>query len=435
MKNNINKIIAIGIGLSVMSGSIVPVFAAGTTENEQKSNITIYYDQSANQKPVFTLEQAITDTINNSDRLALKSNEIALYRRKMDLEEYNHDYKDKINENTGNDIIDDFPYDKLKLQEKQTKQSEYFLHERIADDITKKYNTIILKQIDIDRLKSDLEIKTKELNILKTKVTLGLATSNQLYDKQIEITKAQDEIKAKDDSLKVNMNYLGVLTNVDLSKYNFDQNLMYNKFKIEGSIDEYLDNKLNEYLKYNDEIIKFTDDYLDELKDEKIDDIKKIIEGEVAESPKQSDYKKLDENNNEIDDTVTYSVALLKYEGTQEKIINAYSSYVDARYSIDEAKVKLDDSKKSLKNTLKEMYVTLTDLEKQISSVNEQIKSANTKLNYAKSQVDIGNMTENDYKSQVLKSEELDSSLKNLINTYNNLRNSIENPWILSDNK
>lgn len=433
MKNNINKIIAIGIGLSLMSWSIIPVFAAEATENEQKSNITMYYDQSANQKPVFTLEQAITDTINNSDRLALKSNEIALYRRKMDIEEYNHDYKDEINENTGNDTIDDFPYDKLKLQEKQTKQSEDFLHVRIADDITKKYNTIILKQIDIDRLKSDLEIKTKELNILKTKVTLGLATSNQLYDKQIEITKAQDEIKVKEDSLKVNMDYLGVLTNLDLSKYTFDQNLTHNKFKIEGSIDEYLDNKLNEYLKYNDEIIKFTDDYLDELKDEKIDDIKKIIDGEVAESPKQSDYKKLDENNSEIDDTVTYSVALLKYEGTQEKIINAYSSYVDARYSIDEAKVKLDDSKKSLKNTLKEMYVTLTDLEKQISSLNEQIKSANTKLTYAKSQVDIGIMTKIDYEAQVLKNKELDISLKNLINTYNNLGNSIEKPWILSN--
>ena len=51
-----------------------------------------------------------------------------------------------------------------------------------------------------------------------------------------------------------------------------------------------------------------------------------------------------------------------------------------------------------------------------------------------KTQVDIGIMTNNDYKAQVVKSEELDISLKNLINTYNNLKNSIEKPWVLSSN-
>jgi hypothetical protein len=40
-------------------------------------------------------------------------------------------------------------------------------------------------------------------------------------------------------------------------------------------------------------------------------------------------------------------------------------------------------------------------------------------------------MTENDYNAQVLKSEQLDTSLRNLINTYNNLKNVIEKPWIL----
>jgi len=63
--------------------------------------------------------------------------------------------------------------------------------------------------------------------------------------------------------------------------------------------------------------------------------------------------------------------------------------------------------------------------------IKEQIKSTNTKLRYAKSQVDIGMMTENTYKAQVLKSEDLDTALRNLINTYNTLANSIQKPWIL----
>lgn len=429
MRKNLNKIISLAIGISVVSGSIIPAFAVDITDNTS-SNV----QTQVNQNTVLTLDDVVKAAISNSDKLSLKSQEIAMYRRKMDIAEYNKDYNEEIGQNTGENKIDDFPYDKLEIQENQTKQSENFLYDQIANDITNKYNSIILKQMDINKLKYDLEVKTKELGILKTKVTLGLATSNQLYDKQIEITRAQDSIKAKEDSLKVNMDYLSVLTNLNLSNYTLDSNINYSPLKIDSSIDEYLDDKISEYLKYNDEIIKRTDDYLKELKDKKMDDIKKIIDGNVAESPKQSDYTKKDENGATVNDTVAYSVALLQYEQTQEKIINAYSSYVDARYNIDEAKVKLDDSKKSLKNTLKEMYATLTDLENQINSLKEQIQSTNTKLKYAKTQVDMGIMTENDYKAQIVKSEELDISLKNLINTYNNMKNSIEKPWVLSSN-
>ena len=308
-----------------------------------------------------------------------------MYEKKMNLAEYTEDYYEKTGQNADNDTIDDFPYDKLELQEKQTKQSEGFLQDQIANDITNKYNAIVLKQMDINRLKFDLEVKTKELSIMKTKVTIGSATSNQLYDKQIEITKAQDAIKAKEDSLKVNIDYLGVLTNLDLSNYTLDTNTDYNTLKIDGSVDEYLDDKINQYLKYNDEIIKFTDDYLKELKDEKMDDVKKTIDGDVAEAPQQADFAKYDLSDTDVDEsTVAYGVALLQYERKQEKLISAYSSYLDAKYSIDEAKVNLDNSKKNLKNTLKEMYATLTDLENQISSLKEQIQSTNTKLKYAK---------------------------------------------------
>lgn len=430
MKRKLNKIAALAIGINILNVSTIPVLAADNVESNYTSN---NIQQQASQKRLLTLDDAIKATINNSDKLTLKTKEITMYENKMDLAEYNEDYYEETSQNTGNDKIDDFPYDKLELQEKQTKQSKGFVEDQIANDITNKYNAIVLKQLDINRLKSDLEIKNKELSIIKAKVTMGLATSNQLYDKQIEITKAQDSIKAKENSLKVNMDYLEVLTNLDLSNYVLDPNIDYNTLKIDGSVDKYLDDKINEYLKYNDEIVKFTDDYLKELKDEEIGDVKKAIEGDVAAAPQKTDYVKYDENGTEVDDgTVAYGVALLKYERTQEKLISAYSSYLDARYNIDEAKVNLDNSKKSLKNTLKEMYATLTDLENQISSLKEQIQSTNTKLKYAKTQVDIGTMTENDYKAQVVKSEELHISLRNLINTYNNLKNSIEKPWALN---
>ena len=74
MKKNINKIVAIAIGISIMSGSIIPVFAADTiksnstaTTNVQTNNI----QAQTNQKAVLTLDEAIKSAISISDPLKL----------------------------------------------------------------------------------------------------------------------------------------------------------------------------------------------------------------------------------------------------------------------------------------------------------------------------------------------------------------------------
>lgn len=445
MRNNINKIVAIGIGLTIMSGSIIPVFAVETTENNKniststltnESNSIILSNSTINgqvvsKKLVLTLNQAITATIANSDKLALKSSQIKLYRKKMDLQDTLNDFYEK----TKYASVYDFPYDKLKLLEDQTDQSEGFLQDQISNDITSKYNNIILKEIDINKLKTDLEIKTKDFNTLKTKVTVGLATANQLNDKEIEIKTLQDNIKAKEDSLKNNIDYLGVLTGLNLSNYTLDSTINYNMFKINGSVDEYLDNRIDQYLKYNYKIIELTKDYFEELE---YDGIKNLPDEEKVPIPDKDKYKTTEASTDEsgvittksVLDSNAYGLAVLTYA----RHIAGYESYLDGKYSIKEAKVKLDDSKKSLKNALKESYSTLLDLENKITRLNEQIKSNNTKLRFAKSKVDIGLMTENNYKAEVLKSEDLDTSLRSLINTYNTLKNTIEKPWVLSSN-
>lgn len=425
MRKNLNKIVSLAIGISVLSGSIVPVFAADITQSTYSNNM---------QKPVLTLEDVIKATIDNSDKLALKQKELHMYDDKEDIQDKKDDFYDENNLKTGNDTIDDFLYDKLGLQQKQTEQSKNFLKDQIANDITKKYNTIILKQIDINKLKTSLEIKTNDFNNLQTKVSIGMATANQLEDKQIEIKSLQNDIQSKENSLKNNMDYLGVLTNLNLSNYTLDSSINYDIFKIDGSIDEYLDDKIDTYFKYNNKMIDLTKDYLKELKSE---DIKDIIDEDIPSIPDKSLYIKTDETGISTLDSGSYALALIGYQQKVEsftKRLTAYESYLDAKYSMDEAKVKLDDSKKSLKNGLKESYSTLIDLENKINRLKEQISSTNTKLKYAKSQVDMGMMTENDYKAEVLKSQDLDTSLRNLINTYNNLENSIEKPWILSSN-
>jgi len=441
MKQNIKNVIAIGVTLSVMNSSIVPVFAAEFTGslnvlqqtqsyNNSGENISIGQDvQDTRNKKVLKLDDAIEAAINNSDKLVLKSKEIKMYEDKMELQEKNNDFYEAINQK-----VYDYPYDKLELQEKQTKQSEEFMKDKITSDITNKYNDIVLKEIDIDKSKRNLELKNKDLNFMKGKLSLGMATPNQLNDAQIEIKSLQDEITAKENSLSNNKDYFEVLTNLDVTNtYELDRSIDYTKLKIDGSVDEYIDDKIDKYFKYDTEILKLTKDYMKDLKD---DGIKDIMDEEPEKMPDKSSCTTINDDGSYTFDSGSYALNLIDYQQKQQKYLtklNSYESYLDGKYSTNEAQVKLDDTKKNLKNGLKESYSTLFDLENKIDTLKEQVNSTNTKLRFAKAQVDMGLMLENDYDKQVLASEDLDNSLRKLVYTHNNLRDSIEKPWILGN--
>lgn len=440
MKQNIKNIIAIGIVVSMMNSSIVPVFAAESTERLNVSESTQSYTnsgenisvsqgvQDVGNKKVLKLDDAVEAAINNSDKLALKSNEIKMYEDKMDVQDKYNDFYESINQK-----VYDYPYDKLELQEKQTKQSKGFMEDQIKSDIINKYNDMVLKEIEINKAKRNLELKNNDLNSLKGKLSFGMATPNQITDAQIEIKSLQDEIAAKENLLNNSKDYFKVLTDLDLKNtYTLDYDMNYTKFKIDDSVDEYIDDKLNNYFEYDDKILDLTKDYMKDLKD---DGIKDVMNEDAPTAPKSSDYMTTDTNDNAALDSGKYALSLIDYEQKELKYyeqLKSYDSYIDGKYNYNESKVKLDDTKKNLKNVLKENYSTLLDLENKIDTVKEQVSSTNTKLKFAKAQVDMGLVLQNDYDKQVLASEDLNTSLIKLVNTHNNLRDSIEKPWILS---
>lgn len=444
MKNNIKNIIAFGIVASIMNSSIVPVFAAENTSAESLNtskgaqtyiskgeNISVgqVVENSKNIK-VLKLNDAIEAAINNSDKLTLKSKEIKMYEDKMDLQEKTNDFYDSINQK-----VYDYPYDKLELQKKQTEQSKKFMKDQIASDITNKYNDMVLKEIDINKSKRNLDLKKNDLTFLKGKLSLGMATDNQVTDAEIELRTQQDEIIAKENSLNNNKDYFKVLTDLDLKNtYKLDYEMNYTKFKINGSVDEYLDDRIDKYLKYDTEILKLTKDYMKDLKD---DGVKDVINEDPPKTPEKSNFASADADGNPAFDSGSYALSLIAYQQKQQEYINklnVYGQYLDGKYDVAKAQVKLDDSKKNLKNGLKESYSTLLDLENKIDRLKEQVNSTNTKLRFAKAQVDMGLMLQNDYDKQVIASEDLDTGLRKLVHIHNNLRDSIEKPWILSNN-
>ncbi|BCZ47554.1 multidrug transporter [Clostridium gelidum] len=441
MRKDIKKVLTIGILLSIMNSSIVPVFAVennekmnvskSTLSDEKAGSISTQFQnvQTIKVKKILTLDKAIEGAINNSDKLKLKSKEIKMYEDKMDLQEKTNDYYKVIGQK-----VYDFPYDKFELQEKQTKQSKDFMEDQIASDITNKYNDMILKEIEINKSKRNLEFKKKDLEFMKGKLTLGMATPNQLNDAQIEIKSLQDDITSKDNSLNNNKDYFKVITDLDLKNtYTLDYNVNYTKFKIAGSADEYIDDKIDKYVKYDTEMLKLTKDYMKDLKD---DGIKDIMDKEVEKIPDKSSSVAVNADGTNTFDSGSYALKLIAYQQNLQEYytkINAYGEYLDGKYSVSTAQVKLDDTKKNLKNALKESYSTLLDLENKIDTLKEQVNSTNTKVRFAKAQVDMGLMLQNDYDKQILENEDLDTSLRKLIYTHNNLRDSIQKPWILSN--
>ena len=78
MRKNINKLVAVAIGVSIMSGSAIPVFAADTTSSTTTQNTSA----QTNVKPVLTLDDAIKAAASNSDTLALDDKTIS-YQNKI----------------------------------------------------------------------------------------------------------------------------------------------------------------------------------------------------------------------------------------------------------------------------------------------------------------------------------------------------------------
>ncbi|WP_459481491.1 hypothetical protein [Clostridium saccharoperbutylacetonicum] len=421
MKQKIKRILTIGSIIGLMTSSVVPVSAADASIKTQNS-------QSIKEKKILPLEEAIAGAINNSDKLNLKSREIKMYEDKMRLQEKYNDYYNSINQK-----VYDYPYDKLELQEKQSKQAKEFMKDQIASDITNKYNDMVLKEIDLSKSKRALEFKRRDLEFINGKLSLEMATPTEVKDAQIELTSLENDIRAKENLLNDNKGYFKVITDLDVKDtYKLDYSMNYEKFKITGSVDEYIDDKIDTYLNYDNKIFKLSKDYMKKLKE---DGIKDIMSKTPETFPDRASNITVKADGTTEFDAGSYALRLIDYQQKQQEYLaklNAYGEYIDGQYSVDEAKVNIDEAKKKLKNAMKESYSTLLALEDKINNLKDQETSVNTKLSFAKAQVDMGLMLQNDYDKQVLESEDFDTGIRKLVYTYNNLKENIQKPWILS---
>ncbi|HEX9026636.1 MAG TPA: TolC family protein [Clostridium sp.] len=402
MRKNINKLVAFAIGISIMGGSIVPVFAADTT-TKNTSTITSVQAQTSG-KTVLTLDSAIEAAISNDSKMQSQIKYINLQDDKLDI-------ADDINDINSNDANQN-AYDTQELLVKQAKQKKDFMEDILAQHITDKYNDLVAQGKALDKIKRQIEIKTKEVSDAQLKKKLGLITSIDLTQAQIQIETLKNSQKDAENKLKNSQDYFQVLTGKDLSKYALAQDTDFETFKIDGSVDDYFNNLVDKYFEYSDEILGITKDY---IKDHKM------------EHPSSDDYVKseVDGNGNPIE---------VPDDGAYVGALQTYASYLEGKYNnLDSKLLTVQDSKKSINNGLKVSYASLLNLENSINVMKSNIQVSNKQLSNAKLQYDLGMITKTQYDNQVVANKDLDTNLRGLIDNYNKLKNNIQKPWILVD--
>lgn len=278
MRKNINKIVAFAIGISIMSGSVIPVFAADTVQNNniqnsvEQTNITQgnvgqsvvntkaqtnYVQGNTNQKSVLTLDDAIKSAISTSDTLKLDEKKISYQDKTNDLKEKQDDFN-----NVSGDK-EDFNNDTRDIALKKLKQQRDFDEDSLRKKVTDKYNDIVTSQMKIDKAAKEIEIQNKGLEDDKLRESLGMKRFYDVKSTQLNVEKLQNALKSSQNTIKDLQYSFKVLTGKDVSQYNLEQDVKFEPFKIDGSIDEYLDNVIDSYLKYTEESVKLNKDYYD----------------------------------------------------------------------------------------------------------------------------------------------------------------------------
>ena len=121
-----------------------------------------------------------------------------------------------------------------------------------------------------------------------------------------------------------------------------------------------------------------------------------------------------------------YNKTINKYTG----ILSSRLTYFKTKLGNYEDETTLNENKKKFKDSLKTYYTNLLASEDKINYYKKNIEINNEKLSNAKFKYDLGMMTESDYNTQVVSSEDLDLQLRSEIINYNTLKEDIQKPWI-----
>ncbi|OPJ66241.1 TolC family protein [Clostridium chromiireducens] len=423
MRKNVNKIVAFAIGISIISGSIVPAFASDNVEST--NNTTANVQIQVNGKVLLTLDDAIKAAISNSNTLALDEKKISYQDKVNDINEKIDDAKDADSDHK--DYDEDINDNTLS----QLKQQRDFDEDKLVQKTTTAYNNIVTSQMKIDKASKILELKKKDISNAKLKKDLGIMTSIDFDSTELQIQSLQNQQNLSINTLRDAQDSFKVLTGKDVTKFTLEQDIKYEQLKIDGSIDEYLDNAIDKYLKYSSELLKLKKDYYDD-KDNQVseEDVKKAEdktnEAITKKPSKPANTDDLGAYMKYVDDMNQYNTNISAYTTT----LSLRLAYLNSKLGVYTQETALEETKKTYKESLKTIYTNLLATEDNINYLKSSIQINNRQLSTLKLKSDLGLMTKSDYDTQVANSQDLDIQLRTAIDSYNTLKEKIQKPWL-----
>lgn len=357
---NYKKILALGLSLTFLS--LTPIYAA--------TNLSETVAES--EMPVLTLADAIQSALSNSNKLTLNSQQNEVLTEQL---RYSND-------------LSSLTYLNLYTSKQQNEQQRQFLQDQITNDVTTRYNNIVLLEDEIENLKKDIELKVLELNILEAQAKLGLVTAIQLEAAELEIDSLKMNLSAKEETLRSEQSGFKLVTNRSLDKYVLEDTIELKPFRITGSIEGYFKGKVDTYLKYQKEFIKLQDDFF-------FDQFVNPLTG------------------------MTYGPT--------------YAEYLSAKYNLNSSNLTLQDTEKNLVQSLVSSYSSLLTLEDQINTLESQLSFTKKQLELGELQYQLGLQTKLSYLKQCSSLKDLEYSLKTLTNTYNTTAEMLQKPWLMAN--
>ena len=404
MKKNINKLIAIGIGLSVIVGNVSPALA---TETIRDSNINIISGAAENSLKILTLEKAIEAGLNNDDQMKILSSKSNYYK---DLQDY---YDEADNEN-GEDQND--------VNINSTKQSKEFRKDGVEYEITNLYNSIVLAEKQVEYQREIVNNEGTKTNNMKLKYNKGLIDSVSMSKQEASLKTEKDTLQAKINSLNDLKEKLKLATGINVNNYTFDDRLNYEKLKLDGDLESYIDDKISIITKYDRELADLLEDAVDDMKDDDLDDL------EMPDKDKFYNIPKTDSEGNVIGNDFNTT----EYNTARDNVLSAYKGYLDAKKGSESASAGVNIKEKTYKNMLRSNYSNILAMEDGIDQLITNIEIANKSLANTKLQYQLGLMTINDYNTAVTGYRQLDISLRQTLNQYYQLKIVFEKPWAVS---
>ena len=404
MKKNINKLIAIGIGLSVIVGNVSPVLA---TETIRDSNINIISGAAENSLKILTLDKAIEAGLNNDDQMKILSSKSNYYK---DLQDY---YDEADNEN-GEDQND--------VNINSTKQSKEFRKDGVEYEITNLYNSIVLAEKQVEYQREIVNNEGTKTNNMKLKYNKGLIDSVSMSKQEASLKTEKDTLQAKINSLNDLKEKLKLATGINVNNYTFDDRLNYEKLKLDGDLESYIDDKISIITKYDRELADLLEDAVDDMKDDDLDDL------EMPDKDKFYNIPKTDSEGNVIGNDFNTT----EYNTARDNVLSAYKGYLDAKKGSESASAGVNIKEKRYKNMLRSNYSNILAMEDGIDQLITNIDIANKSLANTKLQYQLGLMTTNDYNTAATGYRQLDISLRQTLNQYYQLKIVFEKPWAVS---